>query len=83
LDPPDQETPNPASSDGVVKELQKAMLRLPERERLALHAFYLQGRSVEQARAVLGLSRSGMYRVLERARKRLERLMRHHREDMS
>ena len=46
---------------------------LPENERLALHAFYLRSQSVEEARGVLGLSRSGFYRALERARNRLRK----------
>ncbi len=48
---------------------------LSSRERVALHAFYLQGCNVEEARVVLGLSRSGFYRVLSSAVKRLRRLM--------
>ncbi len=44
---------------------------LTDQERLALHAFYLQGRDVEDARGVLGLSRSGFYRVLSSACNRL------------
>ena len=71
-DPPAAEAP---SEDAEVERLRQTMLQLPEKERLALHAFYLLGQSVEQARGVLGLSRSGLYRVLERARKRLKRLM--------
>jgi RNA polymerase sigma-70 factor, ECF subfamily len=47
---------------------------LSEKERLALHAFYLQGRDVDEARNVLGLSRSGFYRVLASAVGRLRRL---------
>lgn len=48
---------------------------LSEKERLALHAFYLQGRDVDEARSVLGLSRSGFYRVLASAVDRLRRLL--------
>jgi DNA-directed RNA polymerase specialized sigma subunit len=48
---------------------------LPEKERLALHTFYLQGNSADNAHRIMGLSRSGFYRVLERARKRLEQLL--------
>ena len=48
---------------------------LTHQERLALHAFYLQGRDVEEARGVLGLSRSGFYRVLSSACKRLRRIL--------
>jgi RNA polymerase sigma-70 factor (ECF subfamily) len=47
--------------------------RLTEKERLALHAYYLQERDVEEARAVLGLSRSGFYRVLASACESLRR----------
>jgi len=48
---------------------------LTQQERLALHAFYLQSRDVEDARGVLGLSRSGFYRVLSSACKRLRRIL--------
>lgn len=48
---------------------------LTEQERLALHAFYLQGRDVEEARGVLGLSRSSFYRVLSSACERLHRIL--------
>lgn len=48
---------------------------LTEQERLALHAFYLQSRDVEEARGVLGLSRSGFYRVLSSACERLRTIL--------
>ena len=48
---------------------------LTEQECLALHTFYLQGRDVEEARVVLGLSRSGFYRVLSSAVERLRRVL--------
>ena len=48
---------------------------LTAKERLALHAYYLQGRSVEEARAVLGLSKSGFYRLLSSAVQRLRRVL--------
>ncbi len=44
---------------------------LSDNERLALHAYYLQERDVEEARHVLGLSKSGFYRVLATACERL------------
>ena len=65
-DPPD---------NSRIELLQEMITTLPEKERLALHTFYLQGNSAEAARRILGLSRSGFYRVLERARKHLERLL--------
>jgi RNA polymerase sigma factor (sigma-70 family) len=65
------------SPDGRLMELREAIAGTPaqrgrrqsltEQERLALHAFYLQGCDAEEARGVLGLSRSGFYRVLSSA----------------
>ena len=61
--------------DSRIELLREMITTLPEKERLALHTFYLQGNSADNARRIMGLSRSGFYRVLERARKRLEKLM--------
>jgi RNA polymerase sigma-70 factor (ECF subfamily) len=47
------------------------LAKLPERERLAIHAFFLQQRNAQQAAELLGLSRSGVYALLERALARL------------
>jgi len=66
--------PDP-SDDDRIELLRKMISTLPAKERLALHTFYLQGKSADNARKVMGLSRSGYYRVLERARKRLKQLM--------
>ena len=66
--------PNPPD-DSRIELLREMITTLPEKERLALHTFYLQGSSADNARRIMGLSRSGFYRVLERARKRLERLL--------
>jgi len=71
----------PVSEDDSVERLREAMTSLPERERLAVYVFYLQDRSAEDARAVLNLSRAGLYRLLGRARKRLERIMKRQWED--
>jgi RNA polymerase sigma-70 factor (ECF subfamily) len=65
-DPPD---------DSRIELLREMITTLPEKERLALHTFYLQGNSADNVRRIMGLSRSGFYRVLERARKRLEQLL--------
>ena len=65
-DPPD---------DSRIELLRKMIAALPNKERLALHTFYLQDRSADNACRIMGLSRSGFYRVLGRARKRLEKLM--------
>jgi RNA polymerase sigma-70 factor (ECF subfamily) len=65
-DPPD---------DSRIELLREMIRTLPEKERLALHTFYLHGNSAEAGRRIMGLSRSGFYRVLDRARKHLEKLM--------
>ena len=70
----------PDPPDDRIELLRKTIATLPEKERLALHMFYLQGRSADNARGIMGLSRSGYYRVLERARKRLKQLMPEERE---
>jgi RNA polymerase sigma-70 factor (ECF subfamily) len=61
--------------DGEQEELRRAIAELPEKERLALHAFYTLGQSADNACEIVGLSRSGFYRVLDRTRKRLRRLL--------
>ena len=63
-------------SDPRLESLRAALNQLPERERLSLQAFYLQGLDAEQARSVLGLSQSTFYRVLVSARARLATLCR-------
>jgi len=73
--------PDP-TDDSRIELLRKMITTLPPKERLALHTFYLQGNSAENARRIMGLSRSGFYRILERARKRLEQLMIQEREDI-
>ena len=71
--------PDPPEDDRI-ELLRKMIATLPDKERLALHTFYLQGNSAESAYRIMGLSRSGFYRVLERARKRLKQLMHGERE---
>ena len=75
-DPPEQaaDPPEAASSEDADRIL-AAIADLPERERLALHLFYLQENPAEDARQVLKLSRSGFYRLLDRAGAHLKRRM--------
>ncbi len=55
--------------------LGEAMERLEDRERLAIHLYYLESDPVGAAGSALGLSRSGYYKLLARARERLACLM--------
>lgn len=61
--------------DERLEGLRNAIATLPDKERLALHAFYLQEQDADEARTVLGLSRSGLYRVLAVARRRLKHVL--------
>ncbi|MBN2129166.1 MAG: sigma-70 family RNA polymerase sigma factor [Sedimentisphaerales bacterium] len=56
--------------------LAEAIAVLNDKERLALHSFYLQGQDIEQARRIVGVSRSSFYRLLGRAKERVEAYMR-------
>ena len=69
VDEPPQ--PTAEASPEVIDEVRRAVSELPERERIAVHIHYLCGEPVEAARGALGLSPSGFYKLLERARARL------------
>lgn len=72
-------------SDGQDRDLEaviETMRLLPGPERLALHAFYLRGESAESIQALLGLSVSGTYRLIDRGRRRLATLLRKSRESV-
>jgi len=71
--PPTQEAVSMQSEQ--LTDLREAIRRLPDNERTALYLFYMQQRPVEDARLLLGLSRSGFYQVLERARTRLKKML--------
>ncbi len=73
--------PDP-QDNGRLERLRRTIAMLPEKERLALHTFYLQGRSADDARRTMGLSRSGFYRAVERGRKQLAALLVQQREDI-
>ncbi len=53
----------------------KALARLPEKQRLALHLVYLQGTSAEKAQEVLGMSSSGFYKLLARATAQITKII--------
>lgn len=55
--------------------LSTALDQLPDDERLAIHLQYLEHDPVDAARSALGLSRSGFYKLLARAREHLAQLM--------
>ena len=75
IDPGGETLGDGPGADEDLERLRRAIKTLPENERVAVHLFYLDDQPVEAARKVLGLSRSGFYRVLERARERLRDIL--------
>ena len=70
----DGSDPDVAGAVQTAEQIELVLRRvaeLPERERLAVHAFFLQECDAEQAARLLKLSRSGVYALLERALARL------------
>jgi len=61
----------PTAATDAAALVREAVRELPERERMAVHIHYLCGESAETARQALGLSQSGFYKLLDRARCRL------------
>jgi DNA-directed RNA polymerase specialized sigma24 family protein len=59
-----------------MQRLTDALGTLADDERLAIHLFYLEDDAASAAADALGLSRSGFYKLLARARGRLARAMR-------
>ena len=59
-----------------MQRLDGAIDRLDDRQRLAIHLYYLESDPIQAAQSALGLSRSGYYKLLAKARERLGELMR-------
>jgi RNA polymerase sigma-70 factor, ECF subfamily len=58
-----------------IQQVLSAIRRLPAKERMALHLFYLAEQPAELARQTLGLSSAGFYKLLERAKRRAAALL--------
>ena len=69
-----------SSENSQITELREAILKLPDDERFALHLFYLEEQPAAIARECLGLSQSGFYKLLERAREHAGAIMRRNQE---
>lgn len=65
-----------ADEHEALDRLGLALDQLEDRERLAVHLFYLDADPVHAAESALGLSRSGFYKLLARAKDKLAALMR-------
>ncbi len=55
--------------------LDQALDKLSDSERLAIHLYYMDSDPVAAAKETLGLSRSGFYKLLGRAKERIAELM--------
>jgi RNA polymerase sigma-70 factor, ECF subfamily len=73
--PYDSDVSGAIESEEETKLVLRRLAELPERERIAIHAFFLQECDARQAADLLGLSRSGAYALLERALARLAALV--------
>ena len=58
-----------------IDEVRSAVARLPERDRLALVAFHIDGRSYEEIARLLRVPASNVSQIVARARKRLRDLL--------
>ncbi len=67
--------PEQADRAEQLQRLDDALDQLDDRERLAVHLYYLDADPVNAAASALGLSRSGYYKLLARAREHLAGLM--------
>lgn len=70
---PEDEAHDVIVRDEEQRRVVSAIAELPERERLAVHAYYFHEQSADQAAAVIGVSRSGFYVALERGIERLRK----------
>jgi RNA polymerase sigma-70 factor, ECF subfamily len=53
----------------------RALARLPEKQRRALHLYYLQGKSAAEAQRALAMSSSGFYKLLAQASDQITKLL--------
>jgi len=61
----------PVDKEDELDHLRGLVSQLPEEERIAVHAFFLNEQDVTSTSALLNRSRSGTYAILQRAIKRL------------
>jgi RNA polymerase sigma-70 factor, ECF subfamily len=57
------------------QQIVRALGQLPEKQRLALHLFYLQGKSAVEAQRILEMSSSAFYKLLAQASEQITKLL--------
>ena len=75
LEPPEAEIKSEKQGIDLVPELKEALKKLNEQERMALHIYYMEGQDVKKTQELLGVSRSGLYRLLEKAKKKVAKFI--------
>ncbi len=75
LEPPEKPSEENNPQNRLLSDMREALAKLSENERLALQVYYLQDNNAQQAQKILGLSRSGLYRLLEKARNKMQKYM--------
>jgi RNA polymerase sigma-70 factor, ECF subfamily len=65
----------PEPIDEESRRLLDAIRELPAKERTALHLFYLAEQPASAAREAMGLSNSGFYKLLDRAKRRVASIL--------
>jgi RNA polymerase sigma-70 factor, ECF subfamily len=63
------------SDNEEIRRLREAIRQLPPKERMALHLFYLAEQPASLARETIGLSNSGFYKTLDRAKKHVAAIL--------
>ena len=64
-----------AANDEESQRMLDVVRQLPAKERMALHLFYLAEQPAQAAREAMGLSNSGFYKVLDRAKRRVASIL--------
>jgi RNA polymerase sigma-70 factor (ECF subfamily) len=62
-------------NDDEIQQMLEAIRQLPDKERMALHQFYLAEQPAELARQTLGVSSAGFYKMLDRAKRRVAAIL--------
>lgn len=76
LDPPEPDVQDNNKETDQLSDLHEALGQLNEKERMALQIYYLEDQDAKRTQELLGISRSGLYRLLEKAREKVEKFIR-------
>ncbi len=75
LDPPESEIQTNKRENNQISDLHEALGQLNEEERMALQIYYLEDHDVKKTQELLGISRSGLYRLLEKAKDKVQKFL--------